>query len=325
MSNRTEAQTKPAIAWQPEFQKKRQLMFKPFRFMRSLGRIASIAALLALAQLVNAQRPEPPPLEERRYEDGFTFKYGKSFSKDPWTWGYTKEFAEQFRMPVEWIEPQMQGILAIAFRVSDVGQGVTCGLGGREDNCWPNVICQFDIYYDNRLELPWIKEAVMRDNFLTGISSRVYLWQHPPLWALRYNANPVGPIWGPNVGSYGPLPLRLGFTDTERKAWQFPADFAYYDQEFATGVGLIGLRLGACGQPFRKVDYWLGIFANKEAQEKSKGLPRNQLKSIGLVHEALVPAKYIERAEAARVRSTEKDQQIMNRLLREHQQRSQSK
>ena len=299
-------------------------MFKPFRFMRSLGRIASIAALLALAQLVNAQRPEPPPLEERRYEDGFTFKYGKSFSKDPWTWGYTKEFAEQFRMPVEWIEPQMQGILAIAFRVSDVGQSVTCGLGGREDNCWPYVICQFDIYYDNRLELPWIKEAVMRDNFLTGISSQVYLWQHPPLRSLRYNANPFGPNPGPNSGN-GILPMRIGFTTKERKVGHFPVAFTYYDQEFATGVGLIGILERTCELPFLKGDHWVEVFANKEAQEKSKGLPRNQLKSIGLVHEALVPVTFIEGAEAARVRSTEKDQQIMNRLLREHQQRSQSK
>lgn len=144
-----------------------------------------------------------PPIEERRYEDNFTFKYGKSFTKDPWTWGYTKEFAERFRMPEKWIEPQMKGILAMAFRVTDVGQSVTCGLGGREDNCWPNVRCQFDIYYDNSINLPWIKEAVTRDSFLTI-----------PMSSARYTHNPYDQIANRyNSGLVGPFPLRIGFSD----------------------------------------------------------------------------------------------------------------
>ncbi len=289
-------------------------MFKTFHCMRSLSRFFLMTCLLVLAQLANAQRPEPPPIEERRYEDYFTFKYEKSFTKDPWTWGYTKEFAERFRMPEQWIEPEMKGILAIAFRVTDVGQGVTCGLGGREDNCWPYVICQQDIYYDNSIQLPWVKEAVTRDSFLTiPISSARYTHKPYERIAQRYNS-----------GLVGPYPLRVGFTSMERKAWHFPAAFLYYDRDFAPGVGMISID---CGNPpvlpFKKGDYWLGIFANKDAQEKSKDQPRNQLKSIGLVHEAFVPESFMKRAEAARQRDTQEQEQITNRLVREFQQRQQ--
>lgn len=281
---------------------------------RSMSRVSLMICLLGLAQLAQAQRPEPPPIEDRRYEDKFTFKYGKSFTKDPWTWGYTKEFAERFRMPEKWIEPEMKGILAIAFRVTDVGQSVTCGMGGREDNCWPSVICQFDVYYDNSIELPWVKEAQVRDSFLTiPISSARYTHQPYDRISSRYNS-----------GLVGPFPLRIGFTSDARKAWHFPAAFGYYDREFAPGVGLIGLVQGACQVPFRSGNYWFDIFLNKEAQEKSESQPRKQLRSLGLVHEALIPAAFMQRAEAARLRDTQAQEQITNRLIREFQQRPQS-
>lgn len=290
---------------------------------RTLNRAFLLVVLAVFAHHVLAQKPEPPPIEERRYEDNFTFKYGKSFSKDPWTWGYTKEFAERFRMPEQWIEPEMKGILAIAFRVTDVGQGATCGLGGREDNCWPSVVCQFDIYYDNSIQLPWIKEAVTRDNFMLGISSQAYLWQHPPQISLRYDANPIWPNRGPNSGDRGPLPLRIGFSDDKGFLREFPATFLYYDKEFAIGVGLISIEHGACSLPLKKGGRWLDFFANKDTQEKSKDLPRNQLKNTGLLHEALVPESFMKRAEVARQRDTQEQEQITNRLVREFQQRQQ--
>ena len=288
-------------------------MFKTFQRTTSLSRVFLMTCLLVLAQLANAQRPEPPPIAERRYEDSFTFKYGASFSKDPWTWGYTKEFAERFRMPEQWIEPEMKGILAIAFRVSDVGQSVTCGLGGREDNCWPSVVCQFDIYYDNSIQLPWVKEAVTRDSFLTiPISSASYTHDAYGRLRERYKTE-----------RGGPKPLWIGFTRMERKAWHFPTAFTYYDREFAPGIGLIGRQEGACQVSFKKGDYWFGVFANQDSQEKSKGLSRNQLKSVGLVHEAVVPESFMKRAEAARQRNTEEQEQIVNRLVREFQQHQQ--
>jgi hypothetical protein len=283
--------------------------------MTKMIRVVLALMLMALAQHAAAQRPEPPPIEDRRYEDYFTFKYGKSFTKDPWTWGYTQEFAERFRMPEQWIEPQMKGVLAVAFRVTDVGQSATCGLGGREDSCWKSVNCQFDIYYDNSIHLPWVKEAEIRDSFLTI-----------PISSARFTHNPYERIMQRyNAGLRGPYPLRIGFTSMERKWWHFPDAFTYYDREYAPGVGLIGIHEGACELPFRKGDYWLGVFANQEAQEKSENLPHHQLKKMGLVHEALVPESFMQRAEVARQRDTQNQDHIKDRLIREFQQRQQGK
>lgn len=121
----------------------------------------------------------------------------------------------------------------------------------------------------------------------------------------------------------GPKPLWIGYTSDVRKAWHFPASFTYYDKEFAPSIGLIGIYQGACSVPFRKGNYWLNFFSNKEAQEKSENLPRSQLKSIGLIHEALVPESFMQRVEAARQRDTQEQAQITNRLIREFQQRQQ--
>ena len=44
----------------------------------------------------------------------------------------TAGFAERFDMPKQWIEPELKGILAVAFRMNKVGND-TCGLGGRAD------------------------------------------------------------------------------------------------------------------------------------------------------------------------------------------------
>jgi hypothetical protein len=215
-------------------------------------------------------------------------------------------------MPEKWIEPEMKGILAIAFRMTDVGRSVTCGLGGREDNCWPYVICQFDVYYDNTIELPWVKEAQVRDSFLTI-----------PISSARYTPNPYDRISARyNSGLVGPFPLRIGFDNEAGGFRQFPTGFTYYDREFSSGIGLIGLEK-TCNHPSRKGDYWLDIFLNREAQEKSESQPRSQLKSIGLVHAALVPATFMQRVEAARLRDTQAQEQITQRLIREFQQRQQ--
>lgn len=103
----------------------------------------------------------------------------------------------------------------------------------------------------------------------------------------------------------------------------YPAAFLYYDREFAPSVGLISITHGACSYPFRSGNRWLDFFANKEAQDKSKDQPRSQLKGIGLVHEALVPESFMQRAEVARARDTQAQAQITTRLIREFQQRQQ--
>ena len=262
-----------------------------------------------------AQRPERPAFEDLRYEDHYTFKYGTSFARDPWTWAYTKEFADQYRMPAKWIEPDMTGILAIAFRVTSAGQIDSCGLGGREDNCWPTLACQFDIFYDNRIKLPWIAEIAVRDNLMAGLSSAAYMHHaYSPLLE-RYSAARGSKNYGEGVAI---VLMSLGFSEAAGTFRSFPSRFLYYDREFAPNTGLIGISAGACPEyPYRSGAHWLDFFKNQAAQAKSAKLPRNQLKAIGLMHEAFIPANYMKRVNAALESSTKTNEQTVDRLIRE--------
>lgn len=118
---------------------------------------------------------------QSRYEDRYTFKHGKPYILDPWTWSYTKEFAERFRMPEQWIESELKGALAVAWRMTTIGD-TTCGLGKKEDNCWKPLNCQLDVYYDNKIELPWVRPEVVLDNRMQGLSSSRFLEIPPKTW-----------------------------------------------------------------------------------------------------------------------------------------------
>ena len=285
-----------------------------------------------------AQRPgypSKPPVEEWRYEDQYTFKYGESFQYDPWTWGYTKEFADKFRMPSKWIEPQMTGVLAVAFRVGQVGYTDTCGLGGREDNCWPQVGCIFDIYYDTSIKLPWGPEAQVRDYLAINHTSMRFT--HGAQRRMQERTKSSGrPSPNYNDSSSGPAMLRIGINRHDGKMgpadkvgnyWQYAAGFLYYDREFAPGVGLLGVTGTACPDyPFREGSYVLNFFKDKESQAQAAGLPREQLKARNLlVHEAQLPESLMTRFEQARVKGAKGNEDTINRLLKEFQESKQRK
>lgn len=107
----------------------------------------SIAALPAFAG---------PPSRDVTYEMTQTYT-GKSFTKDEHVWIYTRAFAERFRMPADWVSEDLKGIEAAAFRIGEAG--LTCGLGGREENCHRFQQCELDIYVDEKkYPLPWLTE-----------------------------------------------------------------------------------------------------------------------------------------------------------------------
>lgn len=283
-----------------------------------------IFAVLLVCISAFAQKPERPAYKDLRYEDHFTFKYGVSYARDPWTWGYTKEFADRFRMPTKWIEPELTGILAIAFRVTNAGQIDTCGLGGQENNCWPKLTYQVDIYYDNRIRLPWIPEVDIRDNLMDGISSKHFLYNAVSARAKRYNyvIGAPGSHWEKGPSGIGAPLMSFSFSNSEGFGREYRETLAYYDREFLPNIGLIGFVDGAGPLiPFRSGPYWLDFFSNPEAQTRSKGLPRSELKAIGLVHEAYIPETYMKRVNESLAVGAKSQDEIIKRLIREFQQR----
>ena len=113
------------------------------------------------------------------YEDEFTNTHNVLFSKDPFVWALSKEFAGRFGMPKEWIDPELKGALAVAWRTTSIGQ-VTCGYGGNPNVCWPSFTCQMDIYVEIDAPIPWRFSDVQRDFFWTGLSSLDFVPRRMP-------------------------------------------------------------------------------------------------------------------------------------------------
>lgn len=76
------------------------------------------------------------------YDETFTPNGRGVYNEDLNTWAYTKEFAERFAMPQEWINGDIRGAQALAFR-----EEVTPGVETR---------CLLDVFIDSTIPLPWI-------------------------------------------------------------------------------------------------------------------------------------------------------------------------
>lgn len=178
------------------------------------------------------QRSYEDKVMNARYEDHYTFKHGKPYIVDPWTWGYTKAFADRFRMPKQWIEPELKGALAVAWRMTTIGNTM-CGYGGKEDNCWKPLNCQMDVYYDNKIPLPWVKPEVTKDNRMVGLSSSKFL-EIPPKEFTKELPPPTGGPFGGGAFLYGKYNEAGGY-------------IANFDRNFQEGVGVISyVGAGVC-------------------------------------------------------------------------------
>jgi hypothetical protein len=212
--------------------------------MQSLTSRMSLVLLSLLLSVAGAHADQfqAKPWEDRGYEDHFNFKPGSgTYTVDPWVWAYTPEFADKFRMPKKWIDKDLKGILAVAFRMTTIGN-MNCGYGGKEDNCWPVLECQLDVYYDNRIKLPWTLDEVKQDFLMRGVSSKDFLHDLSgdkgyKRYAKKDPSNSVFARWGDGVIQVGKY--RSG-----------AASPVYFDREYQPGIGLIGwVGLGVCPDP----------------------------------------------------------------------------
>lgn len=125
---------------------------------------AAVAAMLihvpAMAQDALQRQEKPRNQSSQRYEINQTFD-GQVYRKDNNVWVYTKDFADLFGMPKEYIE-DVQGIAAAAFRIEDTSFQ-ECGFGGKADACRKVEECLLDLYFDeNKHPLPWATDIRMQ-------------------------------------------------------------------------------------------------------------------------------------------------------------------
>ena len=260
-----------------------------------------------------AQKENSTAWSDLRYEDLHTFKTKKTYRKDPWTWGYSSKFAERFRLPTQWIEPEIKGILAVAFRIKDLNQeGQACGIGGKEDKCWPNMTCQFEIYYENQINLPWIDGSPDRDNFDWDMSSRSFLGREAISgWIERYGKGDLG------SNLVYQQPINIGLSDSMGQYHESKRKIFFYEKRLLPDIGLISFEAGhGCpAYQFQEGALSIYFFDSYENQKKTKGVSIDRLKSMGLAYVAVLPAGYVKRINlAAKIGQTTNDE-IINRSI----------
>lgn len=249
------------------------------------------------------------PWNERSWEDrvfrsthdeNYTFQNRGTYVLDPYIWAYTKEFAERFRMPERWIEPDLKGAYAVAWRMTTIGE-ITCGYGGKADNCWKPLNCQMDIYYDNRIDLHWNYPEVIRDNLMNGLSSGRFLGVTPTSRKRRYTEKPI-------LGSGGGG-LRFG------KYSQGGSQLALFDREYEPGVGLISwVGSGVCPEYIGPEKVRMQFVNPDDFQQYRQG--KLAEKEIRLIHIIEFSQRFLQRANAAYTAQNKPNEDVMNNLIR---------
>ena len=273
----------------------------------TLANVLHFLLILVLTGISTAysQENNPSRTEDYRYEDWYTFKHGKTFTADPYVWVYTREFAQMFRMPEQWIDDTLKGALAVSFRMTTVGN-LMCGYGGQETSCWPLLECQIDIYYDNRIKLPWVREEISRDFLMRGISSHEFLYDPSKSKGIRRYI-PKDPREIRGVLASGGV-IKVG------KYQSAEAQVAYFDREFQPRIGLIGwIGGGVCPRP---VGTGYMHFYDEETSQK---INRMQIKpeNVKPLHVIEFPKSFMQRANAVYEVQSKQNKEAAQKLIKQ--------
>lgn len=208
-------------------------------------------------------------------------------------------------MPRKWIDPNLKGALALAWRMT-TGKSM-CGYGRNPNSCWPTLTCQLDIYFDSKTPLPWNYTDVVRDNMIDGQTSDSYLPRLSPnsKWWKYIDAGNVLRGKGPmlpealldirylNGGSMNAGLLRL---------WLF-------DREYEPGVVLLSYT-SACPD---YADKGPGVIRYSTSAELAR---TNGLKPES-IHEVVIPESYITKMRSVYLEQKKPNEEITKRLYEE--------
>jgi len=248
--------------------------------------------LLSIAVGVSVSHAIPPAEREQyrdwdgiykfTHDDKHSFKAGKPYVVDQYIWSYTKAFAEKFRMPSEGVSEELKGAEAVAWRMTTIGD-VSCGFGNNPQSCIQPLTCQLDVYYDNKILLPWTRPEIIRDNIRGGLDSSRFLGLIPGDSRRRY-------VPGNVMDSGGVLSLEKNFP-------MGGDNVASYDKEFQKGLGLITYVGGGVCPTFSEpkkvyMTYW--------TYEDPKGEKRKEVHVIELPRDFIARLKpvYDEKNES---------------------------
>jgi hypothetical protein len=81
------------------------------------------------------------------------------FTKDPWLWVISPEFAAKFCMPEQFVNKELKGAEAVAFRILNKADQENCGFGGNSSVCAGETVLRFEVYVKSDAKLPKIHNS----------------------------------------------------------------------------------------------------------------------------------------------------------------------
>lgn len=118
------------------------------------GWVLTVCLLGVLVTMSTAQAERQRPPEESCAEGWYTGPRAgrKNYSHDKYIWVVTEDFAKRFCMPPEFVDKDLKGAEAIAFRMS-TGDNLCAVIEGQEQCTGDNEL-RFDIFLRSDLNLP---------------------------------------------------------------------------------------------------------------------------------------------------------------------------
>jgi hypothetical protein len=135
------------------------------------------------------------------YEEISTPKADQAYSEDINIWVYTEAFAKRFAMPEQWIDNDLKGAYAVAFRVETSSERLMFPHKGPEV-AMPNRRCILDVYIPADASIPWVDDRISDKWWYTPDSPTYLPPQSKEDWEWR-----TRPIGVPHAGVKARRPL----------------------------------------------------------------------------------------------------------------------
>jgi hypothetical protein len=172
------------------------------------------------------------------------------YTKDPWLWVVTPEFARKFCMPPEFVSSELQGAEAIAYKMVQNQDEEVCGWGDNPDVCRRASEHRFEIYYKNgtipkERDVPYFQTARAPSRKLLAVTDQEW----------RYGTQSVRKK--PRLGAIGVFELQqfgLQSVKDGKIAWPLGTLYQdnYYEEAFE-GIDYLAVE-GASG--FSRLEGW---------------------------------------------------------------------
>lgn len=273
------------------------------------ARVAVCFGLLLCVSATAAQTPvaatsAAPQLTEQevqaRYQNCPRGNYaglrpGKSrFTKDPWVWAVTPQFAAEFCMPPEFVSAELKGAEAVAYKMVQDQDEIVCGWGNNAEVCSPGTEHRFEIYYKTgaipkEREASYFNRGKVPSAMLINRSTSEF---DNGLRRGRELRRPGAASAHAN-GQFGLMSVR-----GEAFAWPLGSIYpALYFQEAFTGLDVIGLE-GASG--FSRNQNWIKhgsrelVITVRKVPDPAAGMRTDQLSFDQLALLIRLPASISE-------------------------------